>query len=63
MYDLMMLCELLMCEKIIELEVEMSKVWIVNVWFDDDVWIVDVWKDYRIESQDKESLIDDWLYE
>jgi len=26
MFDLMMLCELLMCEKIIELEVEMSKV-------------------------------------
>jgi len=26
MFDLMMMCELLMCEKIIELVVEMSKV-------------------------------------
>jgi len=49
----MMLCELLMCEKIIELEVEMSKVWIVNVWFGDVVWIVDVWKDYRIRSRNE----------
>ena len=31
MFDLMMMCELLMCEKIIELEARLMKVWLMIV--------------------------------